>query len=109
MATASELRAQAEALLAQAAEQEASDKKKLFEGVKKKLEDGGYGIHDLMDYFAPPKAIKAKKSLAGTKIPSKYRGPNGEEWSGRGRVPAWLDTLIGGDKEKLSAYLIDKV
>ena len=29
----------------------------------------------------------------GTKRTAKYRGPNGEEWSGRGRTPKWLAAL----------------
>ena len=28
-----------------------------------------------------------------TKRTAKYRGPNGEEWSGRGRMPKWLAVL----------------
>lgn len=30
---------------------------------------------------------------AGQPVPAKYRGPNGEEWSGRGRPPNWLAAL----------------
>ncbi len=29
----------------------------------------------------------------GTKRAAKFRGPNGEEWSGRGRMPNWLAAL----------------
>ena len=29
----------------------------------------------------------------GSKRAAKYRGPNGEEWSGRGRMPNWLAAL----------------
>jgi len=29
----------------------------------------------------------------GAKRAAKYRGPNGEEWSGRGRTPKWLAAL----------------
>jgi len=29
----------------------------------------------------------------GAKRPVKYRGPNGDEWSGRGRTPRWLEAL----------------
>ncbi len=29
----------------------------------------------------------------GIKRAAKYRGPNGEEWSGRGRMPNWLAAL----------------
>src|ERR687893_1512740 len=33
------------------------------------------------------------RSDAGAKPAVKYRGPGGEEWSGRGRTPRWLVAL----------------
>jgi DNA-binding protein H-NS len=36
---------------------------------------------------------RRRRRDAGTALPSKYRGPNGETWSGRGRVPQWLQAL----------------
>ncbi|MDQ8150828.1 MAG: H-NS histone family protein, partial [Gemmatimonadota bacterium] len=30
----------------------------------------------------------------GGKVPAKYRGPNGEVWSGRGKQPRWLAALV---------------
>lgn len=46
------------------------------------------------------KAGKASK-MAGTTVAPKYRGPNGETWSGRGLMPRWLSQLVeqGGKKE----------
>jgi DNA-binding protein H-NS len=48
------------------------------------------------DLFAPaPPAVK-KASTPGTRkrgvgtVPAQFRGPNGEEWSGRGKSPKWL-------------------
>ena len=32
-----------------------------------------------------------KKAMSA--VAAKYRGPNGETWSGRGRAPNWLGTL----------------
>ena len=40
-------------------------------------------------------------------VPAKYRGPNGEEWSGRGRKPRWLETLIAEGRES-TEFLIDQ-
>ena len=34
----------------------------------------------------------------GAKRAAKYRGPNGEEWSGRGRTPKWLAALEAGSR-----------
>lgn len=36
---------------------------------------------------------KSSKSSAGTTVAAKYRGPNGESWSGRGLTPRWLAAL----------------
>lgn len=35
-------------------------------------------------------ARPVKATARADKLPPKYRGPNGEEWSGRGRTPTWL-------------------
>jgi DNA-binding protein H-NS len=44
-------------------------------------------------------AGRPKHALAGKKIAPKYRGPNGETWSGRGLKPRWLaDALKEGRK-----------
>ena len=52
---------------------------------------------------AAEKPAKAKKATAA--VAPKYRGPNGETWSGRGLTPKWLASLVaaGGTKEQ---YLI---
>ena len=38
------------------------------------------------------RARKPREDI-GAKRAAKYRGPNGEEWSGRGRMPNWLVAL----------------
>jgi len=47
-----------------------------------------------------PKAGGAKKSTKGTSAPIKYRGPNGETWSGRGLSPKWLAALVAQGRTK---------
>src|SRR3954447_20817689 len=37
---------------------------------------------------------RSRKTLKGTKVAPKYRGPNGETWSGRGAQPRWLRALL---------------
>ena len=37
-------------------------------------------------------------ALAGKKVAPKYRGPNGETWTGRGMKPRWLAEAIRGGK-----------
>lgn len=36
---------------------------------------------------------KSTKSNAGVSVAPKFRGPNGETWSGRGLTPRWLAAL----------------
>jgi DNA-binding protein H-NS len=42
---------------------------------------------------------KARKD-AGTTAAAKFRGPSGEEWSGRGRLPKWLRALEAEGKTR---------
>ena len=39
--------------------------------------------------------------------PPKYRGPNGEEWSGRGPAPRWMKPFLAQGKTKAD-FLINK-
>ena len=50
-------------------------------------------------------AVSAKKSATRTKKPStpvaaKYKGPEGQTWSGRGLMPRWLSALVAGGQTK---------
>lgn len=89
MATYLELKEQAEKLLAQAEkvrEQEIAD---TIADIKRKIEAYGLTAADLGLAKGPggPGASRAK----GPKSAIKYRGPNGEPWSGgRGRKPQWV-------------------
>src|SRR5262245_38230120 len=50
--------------------------------------------------------MRASGSLAGIKVPPKYRGPNGETWAGRGAQPVWLREALKGGKKKIDDFLI---
>jgi DNA-binding protein H-NS len=41
----------------------------------------------------------------GSKVAAKYRGPNGETWSGRGLKPRWMTAAIS-DGKKAEDFLI---
>lgn len=49
---------------------------------------------------AKPKAAPAKKSGTAKPAPIKYRGPQGETWSGRGLMPKWLSALVAQGKTR---------
>lgn len=44
-------------------------------------------------------AKKAGKKIAAP-VAAKYRGPNGETWSGRGLMPRWLATLVAQGRSR---------
>ena len=47
------------------------------------------------------KPVKVKKVKGSTNtVAAKYRGPNGETWSGRGLTPRWLSTLLAQGQSK---------
>lgn len=50
-------------------------------------------------------AGSGKHALAGRKVAPKYRGPNGETWTGRGLKPKWLAAALK-DGKKIEAFLI---
>lgn len=46
------------------------------------------------------KGSAEKKKGVKSPVAAKYRGPNGESWSGRGLTPRWLASLIEQGKSK---------
>lgn len=50
---------------------------------------------------ATKRAVSAgTKKKSGAAVAAKYRGPNGETWSGRGLSPRWLTALVAEGKTK---------
>lgn len=45
-------------------------------------------------------AAKQRSATAGSSVAAKYRGPNGETWSGRGLMPKWLSALVAQGRTK---------
>lgn len=45
---------------------------------------------------------KPKRKTAGVVVAAKFKGPNGETWSGRGLTPRWLSSLIAQGQTKES-------
>ena len=70
--------------------------------IKSKMHAYGITIKDLM---LPVKANRKQKALSQKKkvttpVSAKYRGPNGETWSGRGLMPKWLSAYVASGKSK---------
>src|SRR3954471_1677541 len=51
--------------------------------IEAQLQASGLSLRDLFPELLPGRR-------GGEPIPPKYRGPNGEIWSGRGHTPKWL-------------------
>ena len=109
-----EIRGQIQALEKQAAEMKARDFSKTVQDIREKMEVFGITVKDLQTVKRGPKPGKAKKEAvpkkaaipgakktAGKPVAAKFRGPNGETWSGRGLSPRWLTTLVeqGANRE----------
>jgi DNA-binding protein H-NS len=43
---------------------------------------------------------RRRSTQAGKPVAPKYRGPNGETWSGRGLMPKWLAALVAQGRSK---------
>jgi DNA-binding protein H-NS len=67
---------------------------------------------DKLDQFGRPvkgagKGVRSHP-LKGGKVAPRFRGPEGETWSGRGLRPKWLTALVS-DGHKLEEFAIDAV
>jgi DNA-binding protein H-NS len=88
-----------------AAEQKRRDKledakKALIAEIEQKAAALGLSVSDLYPDSAEPMMAPKRKPRkdAGQPVAIRYRGPRGEEWSGRGRRPTWLSEAINGGK-----------
>ena len=108
MSTLMDIQGQIEHLLKQAAELKARDFDKTVQEIRDKMQVFGITVKDIQLVKRGSKSSKTKgemisrKSIgAATKktpektiVAAKFRGPNGETWSGRGLSPRWLTSLI---------------
>lgn len=91
MATYLELREQAEKLLAEAEKMREKEIADTISDIKEKIRAYGLTAEDLGLARAVPRAGRSKAAPAA----AKYRGPNGESWSGgRGRKPQWVTQAL---------------
>jgi DNA-binding protein H-NS len=49
----------------------------------------GLTFEELLSTYSTKRTPKTLQDT-GSKVAAKFRGPNGEEWTGRGRMPNWL-------------------
>ena len=103
MSTYAELKAQADALNAQAEIARKQEIAEVVQRIKADMKEYGITVLDIGGHVITGKSKAAKtKSTA----PAKYRGPNGELWAGGlGRRPEWARNVLAGGGT-LDAYAI---
>jgi len=72
--------------------------------IEEQIKHAGMSLPDLIDLFPELLPAAAARKGGGSPLPPKYRGPNGEVWSGRGHEPKWI-TASGRKKEE---FLIEQ-
>lgn len=98
MTTYSELMAQAQSLMVQAEQARQKEIASVIAEIKATMKNFGITIEDL-DGRKRPKKLKIDS-------PAKYRGPNGELWTGGpGRRPEWVRAALAAG-HSLDSYLI---
>lgn len=108
-----QLQAQIEQLQKQAQEIRAKEFASTVQDILAKMQAFGITVKDLQATKVGRVKGKARGASVATKVskPSKkvggvvapkYRGPNGETWSGRGLTPKWLSALIAQGQPKES-------
>ena len=87
-----ELLKQRDELDAQISEAKRAESVAAIDTVRRLIADYALTAKDCGFSDAKPKAMVTQSKRGPA--PVKYRGPNGEAWSGRGRRPSWLGVLM---------------
>ena len=96
MANYKELLAQREVLDKQIEETRQAESKAAIAQVRQLIAEWQLSVEDCGFKSAAVSGSKKAKST----VAAKYRGLNGETWSGRGRAPKWLETLEAQGRQR---------
>lgn len=108
------IQSQIEKLQKQASEIKAREFDKTVQDIREKMQAFGITTKDLQTVKtskkvaaqlpAKKRAAASVKKSAGSPVAAKYRGPEGQTWSGRGLKPRWMAALIaqGHTKEEFA-------
>lgn len=105
MSSLIEIQKQIAELQAQAAEIKTREFNEKIAMIKETMATYGISMEDIQGKSA--KAPKSGGKTSASPAPAKFKGPNGESWSGRGLAPKWLKGLIDQGHTK-DEYLINK-
>ena len=79
----------------------------VIERARAEIEQLGLSFESVFMNVASSPAAPSRRTRkdAGEPVPVKYRGPNGETWSGRGRMPKWLQAAEANGESR-DKYLV---
>ena len=98
MATYKELQAQIESLQQQAEAQRKAEIASVIADIRAKMDEFGITLADL--------GTRRSSGAKGSTVAPKYRHPQtGETWSGRGKMPRWLQAAVDAGQSK-DSFLI---
>jgi DNA-binding protein H-NS len=117
MTTLKNIEAQIEKLQKKALEIKSQNNEKFVKEILNRMNTLGVSIADLQklkaaETNAVPRGtrkkaspVSSKSKKAGIPAPIKYKGPNGETWTGRGLAPKWLSALIAQGRQKEEFFI----
>jgi DNA-binding protein H-NS len=78
-----------------------SRKAKEIQALRAKVTESAQALGvSVVELFGLHQPAKRETKHPRGKQPAKYRGPNGEEWSGRGPAPRWMKPFLAKGKTK---------
>lgn len=97
MTTLSDIQKQIAQLQQQAEDIKAQEHSKHVQEILDKMAAYGLTVADLQGRKG---GVRKKASRSANPAPAKFKGPNGETWSGRGLMPRWLSSLVSQGRRK---------
>ena len=109
-----EIQSQIEKLQKQASDLRSKDFQKTVKEIREKMQAFGISVKDLQTGKGSVKTSRggaaknvpkkrtasSSKKSGGSTVAAKYRGPEGQSWSGRGLTPRWLSSLVEQGRAK---------
>ncbi len=96
--SAEELKELAESAEAKFAEKQEEALDGLRAEIEAKVSALGTTVAGLFGLAKPQRPARRTLKKAGTSLPAKYRTPDGQEWTGRGRKPKWISAMEADGK-----------
>lgn len=101
MSSLIEIQNQIASLQKQAEEIRATELAQTVQDILAKMDAFGITVDDL-DRAKGRTRKGSSVAKSGNPAPVKFRGPNGETWTGRGLMPRWLAAMVATGKSKES-------